>query len=77
MKSEHEKVILSRDKKIAEAEKRTRDKESQVSTELSKNKKLNHELEVKKKDYDQRTSVIENDKKNLTKCTKAKCNNWK
>src|SRR5690606_9364074 len=29
LKSEHEQIILSRDKKIAEAEKRTRDKESQ------------------------------------------------
>ena len=28
LKSEHEKVILGRDKKMAEAEKRTRDKES-------------------------------------------------
>ena len=32
LKAEHEKVILSRDKKMAEAEKRTRDKESQVSS---------------------------------------------
>ena len=40
LKSEHEKVILSRDKKMAEAEKRTRDKESQISSELAKNKKL-------------------------------------
>ena len=47
LKSEHEKVILSRDKKMAEAEKRTRDKESQVSNELSKGKKLNAELEAK------------------------------
>ena len=40
LKSEHEKVILSRDKKMAEAEKRTRDKESQISNELSKNKQV-------------------------------------
>ena len=71
LKSEHEKVILSRDKKIAEAEKRTRDKESQVSTELSKNKKLNHELEVKKKDYDQRISVIEKRQEELDKMHKS------
>lgn len=30
LKTEHEKVILSRDQKISEAEKRTRDKESQI-----------------------------------------------
>ena len=71
LKSEHEKVILSRDKKMAEAEKRTRDKESQVSSELSKNKKLNHELEVKKKDYDQRISVIEKRQEELDKMHKS------
>ena len=71
LKSEHEKVILSRDKKMAEAEKRTRDKESQVSTELSKNKKLNRELEVKKKDYDQRISVIEKRQEELDKMHKS------
>ena len=71
LKSEHEKVILSRDKKMAEAEKRTRDKESQVSTELSKNKKLNHELEVKKKDYDQRIFVIEKRQEELDKMHKS------
>ena len=71
LKSEHEKVILSRDKKMAEAEKRTRDKESQVSTELSKNIKLNHELEVKKKDYDQRISVIEKRQEELDKMHKS------
>ena len=41
LKSEHEKVIIGRDKKMADGEKRTRDKESQVSQELDKNKKLN------------------------------------
>ena len=40
LKAEHEKVIIGKDKKIAEAEKRTRDKESQISSELAKNKKL-------------------------------------
>lgn len=58
LKSEHEKVILSRDKKIAETEKRTRDKESQLSGELSKNKKLNDGLEDKLKDYNHRLEVI-------------------
>lgn len=54
LKAEHEKVILNRDKKMAEAEKRTRDKESQISNELSRNKKLNSKLEGKIKDYDER-----------------------
>ena len=59
LKSEHEKVILSRDKKMAEAEKRTRDKESQVSSELAKNKKLNTDVEAKIKDYDYRLNFLE------------------
>jgi len=59
LKSEHEKVILSRDKKIAEAEKRTRDKESQVSNELAKSKKLNTDLEEQIKDYKERLAVLE------------------
>ena len=59
LKSEHEKVILSRDKKMAEAEKRTRDKESQISSEVSKNKRLNVEIEAKIKDYDHRLDYLE------------------
>jgi ribonuclease Y len=59
LKAEHEKVILNRDKKMSEAEKRTRDKESQVSNELSKNKKANQSLESKVKDYNHRLDVLE------------------
>ena len=59
LKSEHEKVILNRDKKISEAEKRTRDKESIVSSELAKTKKLSAELEEKKADYSERISILE------------------
>jgi ribonucrease Y len=59
LKSEHEKVILSRDKQIAEAEKRTRDKESQISSELNKSKTLNETLEVKIKDYNHRLDIID------------------
>ncbi len=59
LKTEHEKVILSRDKKIAEAEKRTRDKESLVSSELAKTKKLNTELETEINDYRDRLDVLE------------------
>jgi ribonuclease Y len=57
LKSEHEQVILARDKKIAEVEKRTRDKESQVSNELSKAKKVNDDFESKAADF---TAKIEN-----------------
>lgn len=59
LKSEHEKVILGRDKKMSEAEKRIRDKESMVSQELSKNKKLNAQLESAQAELNERNSIIE------------------
>ncbi|HLV92741.1 MAG TPA: ribonuclease Y [Aequorivita sp.] len=59
LKSEHEKVILSRDKKMSEAEKRVRDKESQVSSELAKNKKLTAVLESKKGEYEERLAILD------------------
>lgn len=67
LKSEHEKVILARDKKINDTEKRVRDKESQVSGELSKNKKLNKDLEDKIKDYDYRVEYLEKKKEEIDK----------
>ena len=71
LKAEHEKVIISKDKKIAEAEKRTRDKESQVSSELAKNKKLSTEFEDKVKDYDYRLEFLEKKKNELEKMHKS------
>ena len=71
LKAEHEKVILSRDKKMAEAEKRTRDKESQVSSELAKNKKLNSDIEEKIKDYNYRLEHLEKRKEELDKIHKS------
>lgn len=59
LKAEHEKVILNREKKMSEAEKRTRDKESQISNELAKNKKLNSSLEGKKKEYQDRLNFLD------------------
>ncbi len=72
LKSEHEKVIMSRDKKIAEAEKRTRDKESQVSNELSKNKKLNKKLEEKINNYNQRNEVLDKKQDEVEKLHQSK-----
>jgi ribonuclease Y len=59
LKSEHEKVILGRDKKLAEAEKRIRDKESQVSNELAKNKKLSVDLESQKSELEDKIKFLE------------------
>ncbi len=74
LKSEHEKVILSRDQKINEAEKRTKDKESQVSNELSKTKKLNAEVEEKLKDYAYRTEYLEKRQEEIDKILQRKIN---
>jgi ribonuclease Y len=71
LKAEHEQVILSRDKKIAEAEKRTRDKESQVSNELAKNKKLNDEIEAKIADYTHRLEALEKKQEEIDKMHKS------
>src|SRR5690606_499396 len=59
LKSEHEQVILARDKKMAEAEKRTRDKESQISSELNRAKKAADESEKSIKEYEIKLQSLE------------------
>jgi ribonuclease Y len=59
LKAEHEKVILARDRKTAEAEKRIRDKESQLSQDLSKTKKTQEDLDSKISDYDHKIEFLE------------------
>lgn len=59
LKAEHEQVILARDKKVAEVEKRVRDKESQVSNELAKTKKLNDEYEAKAREYQSKIETLD------------------
>ena len=67
MKAEHEKVIINKDKKIAEAEKRTRDKESQISGELAKARRNNETLETKLKEVDQKKEFYEKKQAELEK----------
>ncbi|MFM1877926.1 MAG: hypothetical protein RLZZ241_792 [Bacteroidota bacterium] len=71
LKAEHEKVIIGKEKKIAEAEKRTRDKESLVSHELSKNKKLNEQLDSRLSELDQKQEVFERKQAELEKLHKS------
>ncbi|WP_019670204.1 ribonuclease Y [Eudoraea adriatica] len=71
LKAEHEKVIINKDKKIAEAEKRTRDKESQVSGELSKNRKLNEQLEMKLKDLEHKSELHDKKQSELERLHKS------
>lgn len=75
LKSEHEKVIFSREKKINETEKKWRDKESQVGQELSKNQKLNGQLEKKMADFDYKLEFIEKKENELEKVHKKQVEN--
>ena len=71
LKSEHEQVILARDKKTAEAEKRTRDKESQISSELAKAKKSNDEAESKIADYNNRAELLDRKQQEIDRLHKS------
>jgi len=72
LKAEHEKVIITKDKKIAEVEKRTRDKESQTSNELAKSKKVNEQLQTKVKEVDYKREYFEKKNTELDKLHKSK-----
>ena len=63
LKSEHEKHILSKEKGLTEIQKRIKDKESQVSNELSINKKNNQSLSDKIASFDKKLDQLE--KKNI------------
>uniref|UniRef100_UPI004049BBE8 ribonuclease Y n=1 Tax=Flavobacterium sp. TaxID=239 RepID=UPI004049BBE8 len=74
LKAEHEQVILARDKKIAEVEKRVRDKESQVSSELAKAKKSADEFEAKTADYNTRIELLERKQTEIDRLHKSQVN---
>ncbi len=74
LKAEHEQVILARDKKMAEAEKRTRDKESLVSSELAKAKKSAEELEVKIKEHQSKIEILEKKQQEVDRMHKSQLN---
>lgn len=74
LKAEHEQVILARDKKMAEAEKRTRDKESLVSSELAKAKKTNEELEAKIKEHQSKIEILEKKQQEVDRMHKSQLN---
>ncbi|WP_396592068.1 ribonuclease Y [Allomuricauda sp. R78024] len=71
LKAEHEKVIINKDKKIAEAEKRTRDKESQISNELAKNKKLNDQLQEQIKEVTYKGEILDKKQSETEKLHKS------
>ncbi|MFM9987705.1 ribonuclease Y [Flavobacterium sp.] len=71
LKSEHEQVILTRDRKVAEVEKRIRDKESQISGELSKAKKINDDFEAKTNEYSTKIEILEKKQVEVEKMHKS------
>ena len=71
LKAEHEQVILARDKKTAEAEKRTRDKESQISNELAKAKKVNDEAEAKIAEYSTKIELLDKKQQEIDRLHKS------
>jgi len=71
LKAEHEKVIINKDKKIAEAEKRTRNKEFQISNEISKNKKLNEQLQTKIKEVSYKSEIFDKKQSEVEKLHKS------
>lgn len=71
LKAEHEQVILSREKKLAEVEKRVRDKESLVSNELSKAKKINDDFEAKTAEYSTKIEILEKKQTEVEKMHKS------
>jgi ribonuclease Y len=70
LKSEHEKVILTREKKMSDVEKRIRDRESQVASEVDKNKRLNKSLEQKEADFTYKLDFLEKKEDELEKMHK-------
>lgn len=71
LKAEHEKVIIGKEKKIAESEQRARDKESHVSNELASNKKLNEQLVSKIKEVEYKSDFLDKKQSELEKLHKS------
>jgi len=70
LKSEHEKVINKRERKMIEDEKRIRAKESQLSQEINKSKQSNTSLEKKIEDYNYRLDFLEKKQQEVDKVHK-------
>src|SRR5690606_17329767 len=67
LKAEHEQVILSRDKKTEEAEQRNLYKQSEVTSELANNTKLNDQIEAKVPDSPHRLEALEKKQEEIDK----------
>lgn len=58
LKSQHDQSVAAKEQKINEAQKRTREKEQQISQELEKTKRLGHQLEDKNQEYQAKLEAL-------------------
>ena len=70
LKTEHEKIILSREHKIKSIEREVLDKEKEISSQLSQQKDLNAQLELNSADYEKKLEVLEKRTSELDKARK-------
>ena len=72
LKSQHDADIQVREKKMQEAEKRTKDKENKLNDELSKAGKLEKDLDRQIADYAKKTEILEKKQHDLDSATAKK-----
>lgn len=72
LKSQHDADIQTREKKMQEAEKRTKDKENKLNDELSKAGKLEKDLDRQIADYAKKNEIIEKKQQDLDTATARK-----
>lgn len=72
LKSQHDADIQSREKKMQEAEKRTKDKEHKLNDELSKTGKLEKDLDRQIADYAKKNEILDRKQQELDTATAKK-----
>jgi len=70
LKTEHAKIIFSRENKIKSIEREILDKEKEMSSQLSQQKNLNAQLESNSADYEKKLEVLEKRTSELDKARK-------
>lgn len=70
LKTEHEKIIFSREHKIKSIERGILDKEKEISSQLSQQKDLNAQLKLNSADYEKKLEVLEKRTSELDKARK-------
>ncbi len=71
LKSDHEKVIIQREKKLVEIETQTREKEKSLNKELQRNKDLNNSVAQKTENLDQRIQKLDRKSQTLNESEKT------